>query len=255
MRVRVRFAKLGKVRFTGHRDVARVLERSLRKAGVRVAYSEGFTPRPRLSFGLALPTGAESIAEYADIVLADAPDGSLEPTAWAVTAQQLADRLDAAFPPGFSVLAAVELAQGVASLQEDVVACSWEIVARGLGGGEVAAGVAAALAAESLPLERERKGETRIDDVRASIESLAVRESPVAGEAPTIVADLATRPRGMRPSELLAVCFPAAAASAGESLAARMLRTHQWIERDGARRELLPLDAADASRTRQLVRA
>jgi len=249
MRVRVRFAKLSKVRFTGHRDVARVLERSLRKAGVRVAYSEGFTPRPRLSFGLALPTGAESIAEYADIVLAEAPDGSH------VSPDELADRLDVAFPPGFSVLVATELAPGVASLQEDVVACSWEIVPRGLGDDEVAAGVAAALAAEALPLERERKGEARVDDVRPGIEALVVRRGEVAGEPPTIVADLATRPRGMRPSELLAVCFPAAAASAGESLAARMLRTHQWIERDGARRELLPLDAADASRTTQLVRA
>jgi radical SAM-linked protein len=250
MRVRIRFGKVGKVRFTGHRDVARVLERSLRKAGVRVAYSEGFTPRPRLSFGLALPTGAESIAEYADVMLADQPDGEV------LTADELAARLDAALPSGFSVLAASELAPGVASLQEDVVACTWEIVPRGLGAQEVAAAVAAALAADTLPLLRERKGEARVDDLRPAIESLVVRDAQVAGDPPAIVADLATRPRGMRPSELLAVCFPAAAASAGESLlAARVLRTHQWIERDGARRELLPLDAADASRTPQLVRA
>ncbi|MDG2111833.1 MAG: TIGR03936 family radical SAM-associated protein, partial [Actinomycetota bacterium] len=56
LRVRIRFQKLGKVRFVGHRDVARIFERALRKVGFPVTYSEGFSPRVKLSFGLALPT-------------------------------------------------------------------------------------------------------------------------------------------------------------------------------------------------------
>ena len=68
-RLRVRFAKHGKVRFTSHRDVARVWERALRRVALPVAYSEGFSPRPRLSFGLALPTGCASVGEYLDIEL------------------------------------------------------------------------------------------------------------------------------------------------------------------------------------------
>ena len=71
MRLRVRYAKLGKVRFTSHRDTARIWERALRRVGLRVATSGGFTPRPRVSFGLALPTGAESLAEYLDVELVD----------------------------------------------------------------------------------------------------------------------------------------------------------------------------------------
>ena len=47
IKLRLRFAKLGKIRFLSHRDIARVWERSLRRAGVHVAYSEGFSPRPR----------------------------------------------------------------------------------------------------------------------------------------------------------------------------------------------------------------
>ena len=74
MKQRVRFTKLGKVRFLSHRDIARVWERALRRSGVRVAYSEGFSPRPRLSFGLALSTGYESLGEYLDIDLADDVD-------------------------------------------------------------------------------------------------------------------------------------------------------------------------------------
>ena len=65
--LRVRHTKLGKVRFTSHRDTARHWERAVRKAGVPLAYSAGFTPRPKMSFGLALPTGGESLAEYLDM--------------------------------------------------------------------------------------------------------------------------------------------------------------------------------------------
>ena len=61
--VRLRYAKVGKVRWTSHRDAARIWERALRRAELAVAYTEGFSPRPRLHFGLALPTGYESDAE------------------------------------------------------------------------------------------------------------------------------------------------------------------------------------------------
>ena len=74
MKQRVRFTKVGKIRFLSHRDVARIWERSLRRSGIQVAYSEGFSPRPRLSFGLALSTGHESLGEYLDIDLAEELD-------------------------------------------------------------------------------------------------------------------------------------------------------------------------------------
>ena len=62
MRLRVRYSKKGKVRFTSHRDVARIWERALRRVGLGMAYSQGFSPRPKMSFGLALSTGHESEA-------------------------------------------------------------------------------------------------------------------------------------------------------------------------------------------------
>ena len=75
MKIRIAFSKHGKVRFTSHRDIARIWERALRRSALPVAYSEGFNPRPRLSFGLALSTGHESNGEYIDVDLAaDADD-------------------------------------------------------------------------------------------------------------------------------------------------------------------------------------
>src|SRR5438094_8664069 len=77
MKVRIRFSKLGKIRFTSHRDVARIWERALRRAALPVAYTEGFSPHPKLSFGLALSTGHESLGEYLDVDLA-APDTGVD---------------------------------------------------------------------------------------------------------------------------------------------------------------------------------
>src|SRR4029453_1185871 len=96
-RCRIRFAKRGKVRFTSHRDLARIWERALRRAEVPIAYTEGFSPRPKLSFGLALSTGHESEGEYLDVALRTAP-GDDELAA-------LPGRLAPALPDGVEVQA------------------------------------------------------------------------------------------------------------------------------------------------------
>ena len=119
MKVRIRHTKLGKVRFTSHRDTARHWERAVRKAGLSVAYSAGFTPRPKMSFGLALPTGAESLAEYLDIDFVE----TAEPLDLAVLSQQCSEAL----PVGYSVTCMVPREAGSVSLQEGVVACDWLI--------------------------------------------------------------------------------------------------------------------------------
>lgn len=110
--LRARFTKLGKVRFLSHRDLARVWERALRRAGIRVAYSEGFSPRPRLSFGLALSTGYESLGEYLDIDLADDVDPA-----------QLPGIVSDALPHGMEAQIAITIPPGTDSLQQAVTSC------------------------------------------------------------------------------------------------------------------------------------
>jgi radical SAM-linked protein len=164
MKLRIRYSKLGKIRFTSHRDTANHFERAVRKAQVLLAYSAGFTPRPRMSFGLALPTGGESLAEYLDMELAAGytPD-PVELGAW----------LAAELPVGYEVAAVAELAQGSPSLQEDVVACTWEIALVGVDPGAAQAAVAAA----SHGARRRRKDQRSTDGVRA-IEDLSVTTVP-----------------------------------------------------------------------------
>ena len=73
-RVRLRYAKRGRLRFTSHRDFARAFERALRRAEVPMAYSAGFTPHPKISYVGASPTGVASEAEYLEIGLARTVD-------------------------------------------------------------------------------------------------------------------------------------------------------------------------------------
>jgi radical SAM-linked protein len=224
MRYRIRFSKLGKIRFTSHRDVARIWERALRRATVSVAYSEGFSPRPKLSFGLALSTGHESLGEYLDVESLGALD-----------TEELPARLDPCLPVGFDVQAAAEVEPGIASLQQAVTSCTWRIEVTGVGEADLDARIERLLAADELVVTRERKGRPVTDDLRPAILSVSPAAQTAAGAE--VVAELATQPRGLRPSELVSVVT-----DGDDALEeGRVCRLHQWVFVDGARREPLPL--------------
>lgn len=222
--LRLRFAKLGAVRFLSHRDVARAWERALRRAAVPVAWSEGFTSRPLVSFGLALPTGAESVAEYLDVKL----EGPVEMEA-------LAERLTAVLPAGVAALGAGHRDHGALSLQQAVTSCCWELEVRGVSGEELAALVERVLASPSVPVARKRKGSEVHEDIRPQIRDLRMATAETPGHAGCLWTELATQPRGIRPVDLVA-------GLGGRAALGRARRTQQWIERDGARWEPLPLD-------------
>lgn len=72
-RVRIRFAKQGDLRLIGHRDLVRTMERLFRRAGLRLSMSEGFHPKPRMSFPSALAVGIEGHDEVMELELAQSP--------------------------------------------------------------------------------------------------------------------------------------------------------------------------------------
>jgi radical SAM-linked protein len=160
-RIRLRFAKRGRLRFLSHRDVARSFERALRRAGVPVAHSQGFSPHPRLSWVGAAPTGAASEAEYVEIGLTR----PLDPGG-------LAGALDAALPEGLDVLAAA-VAEG-APLAGRIDASSWRIELPGVDPAELRAAVAAMIGRESVVVERVTPSGRRTVDVRAALVSAEV---------------------------------------------------------------------------------
>jgi radical SAM-linked protein len=170
-RLRVRYAKRGPLRFTSHRDFARAFERALRRAGVPMAYSAGFSPHPKISYAGAAPTGVASEAEYLEIGLAEAREPE------AVRAE-----LDAALPPGLDV---VEVVPAVPpGLADRLEASRWRVVLPGADRAAVGAAVEAFLAAGSVPVERATKDGTRTVDARAVV--VAVRLADPDSTAPGV---------------------------------------------------------------------
>ena len=228
--VRLRFSEHGKVRFISHRDAARAFERAFRIVELPVAFTQGFSPRPKVSFGLALSVGHSSDAEYLDVELAEPVDVDALPA-----------QLTAALPEGLTVTGAAALADRAPALQEAVTAVEWDLYVVDANGGlpapfALARAAAAAMAAPELMVPRVRKGRESVDDVRPALRRMdAVAEDRLAVE-------VATRPSGVRPNEVVA-------ALGGSFELAGAHRRHQWIDRGGVRQD--PLDAD--SRTARAV--
>jgi radical SAM-linked protein len=213
--VRLQYTKVGKVRWIGHRDVARSLERAFRIVQLPLAFTEGFSPHPKVSFGLALSTGHESEGEYLDLVLAEDIDidAMLAP-------------LTEALPEGMAVVGAARLVDRAPALQEAVTVVSWQVEI--VPCPDAVDRITAGLAATELPTARRRKGRDITEDVRPVIRSLTLRDDT------TVEMELNTQPRSAKPGEILTAI--------GGLSEVRALRTHQWIERDGARLEPLIAD-------------
>ncbi|SFC38743.1 radical SAM-linked protein [Nocardioides terrae] len=162
-RLRIRYAKRGRLRFTSHRDFSRAFERALVRVRLPMAYSSGFNPHPRISYAGAAPTGAASEAEYVEIGLAEVVDADAVKAA-----------LEEALPDGLDVLEVVESPGG--SLADRLEASSWLIDLQA-SYDEAAGAVAAFLAAGEVLVERMTKKGLRQFDARGAVVSLEAEAS------------------------------------------------------------------------------
>ncbi len=188
-RIRLRYAKRGRLRFTSHRDIARAFERALRRAAVPMAYSSGFSPHPKVSWVGAAPTGVASEAEYVEIGLARIVD----PEALRVA-------LDESLPMGLDVLEAVEAPVGT-NLPDRVQASVWTLRLPGVDVEQARAAVAAFTAADEVMVERLTKDGVRRFDARGPVVRLGV----TAGDATCATLHLVVRhvTPAVRPDDVL----------------------------------------------------
>lgn len=156
--VRLAFAKRGKIRWISHRDVARAFERAFRIEQLPIAFSEGFSPHPKVSFGLALSTGYESDAEYLDVSLSDTVE--LDP---------LPARLTRALPSGLTVTDAVPLRDGAPALQEAVTAVEWIVTITDIAVAQLRDACEALAAADEVVVTRTKKGKVVDEDIRRAV--------------------------------------------------------------------------------------
>ena len=155
-RLIVRYAKRSRMRFASHRDIARAVERGVRRARLPIAYSAGFTPHPKISYAGAAPTGTASEAEYLEISLT------------AVCAvSDVRDQLNAALPDGIDVIDVTEEASSLGAMTFE--ASGWEVALPGVGRDEAATAAETFLAQDSVEVERLTSKGMRRMDARAAV--------------------------------------------------------------------------------------
>ena len=221
-RVRIRFAKRGRLRFTSHRDFARAFERALRRAEVPMAYSAGFTPHPKISYVGAAPTGVASEAEYVEIGLAR----PVEPEA-------VRTALDAALPDGLDVVEAVMAGPG--TLAERMEASRWRIELPGTDPAAAGEAVTAFLARPEVGVERLTKSGRRTVDVRGPVVWMRASAGGDPGDERRAIIETVVRQAtpAVRPDDVIAALQTVAGLAPGAPyLAARVAQG--------------PLDAAGA---------
>ncbi|MGW6462088.1 TIGR03936 family radical SAM-associated protein [Streptomyces sp. NPDC055078] len=158
-RIRLRYTKRGRLRFTSHRDFQRAFERALRRAEVPMAYSAGFTPHPKVSYANAAPTGTGSEAEYLEIALTAHRDPG-----------ELRELLDESLPGGLDITDAVEAR--TPGLADRLTASVWELRLDGVAPEDAERAVSAFLAADAVDVQRRTKNGMRTFDARGAVAEL-----------------------------------------------------------------------------------
>ncbi|MBW3084443.1 hypothetical protein KEM60_00631 [Austwickia sp. TVS 96-490-7B] len=188
-RVRLRYAKRGRLRFSSTRDFQRALERALRRAAVPMAFSNGFHPHPRISYANAAPTGTASEAEYVEIALVERVD---------VEALRLA--LDEALPVGLDLVQAAEA--GSVSLPDLLQASLWQIEFSDVGADELTRARAEFLGRDVAEVTRLFKSGEKTLDARSPVVSMSVA-GPAEGSCAILRMVVRHTTPAVRPDDIL----------------------------------------------------
>ncbi len=161
-RLRIRFSRGREVKFISHLDIMRLWQRALRRAEIPLAYSEGFSPHPRISLAAPLPIGVTSEAELMDIVC----------TKW-VSPHFFTAAVSQQLPPGIKILRVYPIALTMPSLQSQVGCAEYKVeVETENNQKEVESVINSLLSAKHLLWQHQRDTGPRSYDLRALIDDL-----------------------------------------------------------------------------------
>lgn len=191
-RLRVQFSKGERLAYISHLDLARTWERAFRRAGLPLAHSQGFNPRPRYQLAAALPVGVTGRSEFLDLWLTEAMGpGDLEA------------RLRPCLPPGLEVLHVEETDLRGPALQAQTRAADYRAVVRNQEPAEaVSSRVRALLAAPLILRQRQHKGKLQTYDLRPLIQTVTVERGPAGEHVLNMRLQLSPEGAG-RPDEVL----------------------------------------------------
>jgi radical SAM-linked protein len=161
-RLRIRFHRGEEIKFISHLDIMRLWQRALHRADIPLAYTEGFSPHPRLSLAAPLAVGVTSQAELMDVFC----------SRW-VSPHFFTDAVSQQLPAGIEINQVFSVAPTMPSLQSQVSQAEYEVkLETDKDKAEVEAALASLLAVEQLPWHHERDTGTRNYDLRALIDDL-----------------------------------------------------------------------------------
>ena len=161
-RLRLRFCRAEEVKFISHLDIMRLWQRALHRAGIALAYSEGFSPHPKISLAVPLPIGVTSEAELMDIFT----------TKW-VSPHFFTKAISGQLPPGIEILQVYQMALGLPSLQAQVRYVEYKVeVETEKEPKDIEAALVSLLSLRHLPWQHQRDTGTRHYDLRALIDDL-----------------------------------------------------------------------------------
>ncbi|UCG38722.1 MAG: TIGR03960 family B12-binding radical SAM protein [bacterium] len=164
-RIRAVFKKVGDLRFLGHLETVKVFERACRRAKVPLAFSGGFSPKPKISFALSLPTGAEGLAEWVDLELSQS-----------MGADFVRDAVNAHLPEGLHIVEAWKAPVDGAALNGRVRGMEYE-AALPEPVHDLAGKAASFVRRASIPVVRSRKGRERTVDLKEYLIRLEADDS------------------------------------------------------------------------------
>ena len=159
-RLRVRFSRGQEVKFISHLDIMRLWQRALYRAGIPLAYSEGFSPHPRISLAAPLPVGVTSEAELMDIFC----------TRW-VSPHFLTTAVSQQLPPGIEIQQVYPIALTMPSLQSQVRYAEYKVEVE-TEEKDIESKLTSLLSVKNLPWQHQRDTGTRSYDLRALIDDL-----------------------------------------------------------------------------------
>lgn len=179
MKVRIKFAKYGAMKFIGHLDMMRFFQKAVRRADIDVKYSEGFSPHQIMSFAAPLGVGIESCGEYMDLEVLSMP-----------SVEDMKDALNRVMVEGVEVLAVNVLPDQAKNAMASVAAASYQLhLKEGIWNIPAPAeSVASFYAQEQILYTKETKKNTLEVDLKQGIYEIQMGETQVLSDSMSSVA-------------------------------------------------------------------
>jgi radical SAM-linked protein len=162
-RWRIVFRRGEEARFLAHLDAMKLWERAFRRAGIPVAQTEGFNPRPRIVFAAPLPLGLLAEREIVDLVLCER-----------LTRHDLRVRLERDLPNGFGLVDLYDVWVNAPSVAARLESATYRVAVAGAPSGEIARGITELLGADRLDRRRVKEKKTVEYDLRPLVLDLCV---------------------------------------------------------------------------------